>query len=201
MTKTKVNRNVLNPQYLENLESLWIASPAEVIAEGRAWYRNARAISEQIARHCNLRLEQVAGVIAALSPGRNWNLNLVDAIKVCQAYARREELPMVGSYGRLNLEKAKKILEGAAPMWVLGGPKVKAFYQNICNPEGRAVCMDRHMKSILFGAPLADKASVIRPYEYDWFAEHVRSVADAAGVLPNVLQAVTWVAWRRMKKF
>jgi hypothetical protein len=162
---------------------------------------SARETAGRLAGKFHVSLETSAGVIAALSPGRNWTENIYDAETFLAEYskgARGRYLPAVGTYGGKNLRKAERIAAGADPLDVLGGPKVRAFYRCIVNPESREdVCIDRHSKCAAYGVKTAEN-SLVKLSEYDHIADHYRRCARQVGVLPNQFQAVVWVTWRRL---
>ena len=141
-------------------------------------------------------------MVAALSPGNVWERNLEHArllINDFKAGLRGTDLPLVGSYGKANQVKSERILLGEDPRDVLGGLKVRAFYEcllNPWNPADSAVCIDRHAKSVAVGYPVADKDSTVTPKQYGLIAAAYRTVANELQVAAHVVQAVTWVAWR-----
>ena len=58
----------------------------------------------------------------------------------------------LGNVGlKSNVDKALAILNGAAPLDILGGDKVRTFYGNIVNPWGEGVTIDRHAYDIVTG--------------------------------------------------
>ena len=170
----------------------------ETRAEGARWYpRNAALLAEVAANVC-APLEGVIGAAAAISPGMNWNL-----VPVCVArLARRERGLSIPTYSMLNVQKARRCLSGAAPLDVLGGPKVRAFYECLTPHEStRAVCVDGHAARIARNAPgpiRGDDAAgaQVTQYRYDLIADAYRLAADAEGIAPHAMQATTWLAWK-----
>lgn len=167
------------------------------------WYARANATAGDYADKYNCSVEQACGVIAALSPGRNWDLNLVDADVFIRAWAagdRGRDLPNVGSYGRRNIQKSARIMQGKPPLDVLGGLKVRAFYSCMIDPSNAVdVCVDRHAKSAAYGKRLAERQTVVRKGEFPHLAEHYRKLANSVGVLPHQAQAVVWICWRSLR--
>lgn len=196
-------KRTISARLMRNLRACYLRASAEDMREGLTWYARANDAARAMSLKYGIPTESVCGVIAAFSPGRNWELNLVDAEVFLQEWAngaRGSKLPRVGSYGQRNLTKASKIASGKLPLDVLGGLKVRAFYGCLANPlEETLVCVDRHAKSAAFGVKLADKKSVVTVAEYPWIAEHYRREALRAGVLPHQYQAVVWVVWRRLR--
>src|SRR5437763_1199674 len=109
---------------------------ARVIAKDsdnkRAIYRVGKDSQDNvhgIAAKYQVTIAAAAGVISALSPGRDWSSNVQDAETFVSEFAngaRGRWLPRVGSYGGKNLRKAEKILSGKDPLAILGGLKVRA---------------------------------------------------------------------------
>jgi hypothetical protein len=196
-----------------NLLKIWNSATLEEIIQGNNWYFDARNKAAELAWKYNSSVDKVCGVIAALSPGRSWELNLQDAEDFLREYSqgsRGRNLPRVGSYGRLNVKKAERICNGEEPLSVLGGQKVRNFYQCLVDPENsEACCLDRHMKSAAWGRRLPEigwapemrlgVSSLIRPAEYQRLKEHVVRAAEKVGVLPLRFQATIWCRWRKLK--
>jgi len=187
-----IERNLLATYYRANTYDL---------ENGVSWYQMAHNICERISTHYGVTLAQACGVIAALSPGRDWNANVADAelfISHWVAGNRGRKLPAVGTYGRANRYKAISILEGDKPLDVLGGPKVRSFYANMLNPSDESpVTVDRHAKCACYGLKNEDM-SIVRPYEYEYLAEHFRRAASKVQLTPCAFQAICWVTWRRL---
>lgn len=100
-----------------------------------------------------------------------------------------------------SAQKGVDIMRGASPDDVLGGFKVRSFYNNIAAPTAStSVTIDSHMIRGMLGDVNTDPAvlaSVFQnPARYDMFAGAVRTSAAEQGVLPNQAQAVDWTVWR-----
>ena len=183
------------------LLACWYRANSADIEEGMRWYQHANQIAARIANANAIEHWQACGVIAALSPGLRWDLNIAHAeilIGEYQAGLRGRRLSIVGAYGRRNLIKAISILSGSAPLDVLGGSKVRSFYCNILDFSASGpITIDRHAKCAAYGVKDAD-TSFVRESEYSYIADHYRKCAQIVGVIPNQFQAVVWVCWRRL---
>lgn len=197
----KWNNRPLSRRMLRNIEAVYLTATSEERQDGLYWYQRANQDAASLASRYGITTEQAAGVIAALSPGRDWGLNLIDADRLIDAHVNGRTIPQVGTYGRKNVAKARKILNGFLPLDVLGGHKVRAFFSLINEPENATdVCVDRHAKAIAVGRPAkTERDTVVRPSQYSFFARHYLQAAKTLGLLPHQLQAVTWVTWRRLK--
>lgn len=190
-----------------NILSVYIRANEYDREEGLHWYRNARDSGKAFACRYNITLETAVGVIAALSPGRNWGMNLLEAEEFIREYTkgrRGRDLPIVGTYGYRNIRKTIAILESAKPLDVLGGNKVRSFYANILDPLGSEVTIDRHAKGLAIRSNSIKGATnetdaIVTNAEYPFYAKHYVKLADRLGIIPNQLQAICWVTWRRLK--
>lgn len=167
------------------------ATRAEVLA-GMHWYDLAHLFANKISSG---NIKQGAGVIAALSPQKTWIDNTFLAARAFETGAAQ------GHMGPF-CTKANRILAGEDPDTVLGGLKVRSFFQLIHDPtDGLPVCVDRHAFDIAVGEVTSDKPRKIldRRGGYDYLADMYRKAAAELGVLPSQVQAVTWTHWRGRK--
>src|SRR5690349_19858906 len=114
-------------RYKRNLRRTLALATDEDKRIGCEWYETANFQCKVLSDRYSLPLSSVCGIVAALSPGRDWNLNLRDANDFIRAFvkgARGRELPPVGSYGSRNIAKAEVIAGGRDALEVLGGRKV-----------------------------------------------------------------------------
>jgi hypothetical protein len=184
-----------------------LASRGEVV-EGREWYDRAYKVAESIATEHGLQTTRVAAVIAALSPSNRWSRNMVDAENLVRAFVigGRAEAENVkcATYGKMK-EKAIQILEADPDSYesILKGQKITAFWRCIIGDQN-TVCVDGHAYCIWFGdrMTLADVPNIGKRM----YAEITDDYVEAARILTESgnpitcyeVQAVTWVAWRRL---
>ncbi len=190
--QTKIRKNLLD---------VYGAATHTDIRGGLDWYAEANQDCERVALQYGVTLEVVVGVVAAISPGLSWELNIKQAEQLVTAYVNQDELPMVGVYGKMNRDKAVRILGGTNPLEVLPktAPKTRSFYQNILEPHAEnTVTVDRHAKCAAYGAANS-KNSIVRTYEYEFLSEQYKRVARELGMLPHQFQAIVWVTWRKLK--
>lgn len=167
------------------------ATPIEA-ARGHEWYDLAHLFADKISHG---EIKKGAGVIAALSPQKDWLENMYLAQR---AFEDGRASGHMGAF----VKKADRILDGEEPLDVLGGNKVRAFYKLILDPtNAHDVCIDRHAFDIAVGEVTDDKARKVleRARGYDLIANLYRQVAKKVEVLPSQLQATTWVSWRKAK--
>ena len=174
-----------------NVTRAYRAASAQDRADGATWYERAHAMARELDPQD---VSRAAGVLAALSPQTSWGVNV--------AWARQSLATgtAVGNTGDAR-GKAQAILDGADPLDVLGGDKVRAFYALILDPTDQStVCVDRHAVAIAAGKVL-DKLTgariLARKGGYEATADTYRRAGKILGVPPHAVQATTWLYWRR----
>ena len=177
---------------VDRLESILSRATDDERLDGAQWYGAAQTIARIVADGLDLPLTHGAGIVAALSPQCSWDENVNRAL----AFADGDDVAGMPD----GLRKAKAIASGQHPATVLGGRKVRSFYANIVGCHN-AVTVDRHAVAIVFDRPLTDKEIKVleRPGPYSVIAAAYRTVARRHGIAPSTLQAITWLAWRRIK--
>lgn len=157
---------------------------------GEAWYDVAHSFCVGLGERYALGTVSAAGILAALSPGCEWERNLALAERMASAGDCKHP------FGNA-IHKARAIWTGNLPSRVLGGPKVRSFFCNILRPDlAGPVTIDRHAVSALVGHKVEGIPE--RKGYYERCAEVFRTVAAERGELPHVTQAVAWLAWRRL---
>ena len=176
--------------------------------QGQSWYADAHEFALELAAKYNVGSLQVHGVIAALSPRNRWERNMQDAESMVKVYSAG------GDYDDLmslkvctftkNKEKAAKILtldlidrRDTKIEEILSGPKMIEFYH--CIQELADVCIDGHAYSIWVGdrITLANVPSIGKKLRQTIKADY-REAAKILRVEPYVVQAITWVTWKRL---
>lgn len=157
---------------------------------GMAWYNIAHDFALELDPR---NVWRAAGVIAALSPNKQWNVNVAIARKSFDTGI------VSGSFGTMNAQ-GQAILDGAHPLDILNGDKVRSFCQAIAtNGNGDIATIDRHAHDIAMGRVFTDKERKIGKRLYRTMAMHYTEAAKEVGISVNQMQAVTWVRWRNEK--
>jgi len=177
-----------------NVENIIDQATSSEYSNGLDWYYIASRQCQTIADHYGVTFSKVVGIVAALSPGCQWDKNILDAIAILE----HGTSAVVSTYGA-NKSKALSILENG-DVGVLGGRKVLSFYQNILNPhQDNKVTCDRHA---------ANAAA-------DWYQEHSPqkflkgskysiietayfTAARARGIQGHQAQAIAWLVYKRI---
>lgn len=184
---------------VQHITRLFRKAPHEDIVKGARWYEEAHAIATTFAERYSLSVEQVAGVLAAISPMQSWASNVKLGERIL---AGRGELTE-GAGLRTNTAKANRIIKGEAPLDVLGGDKVRNFYLSILTKGAEGITIDRHAYDLacntrhnegerpqLKGARYAEYQGV-----YSRAAE-ILSFELAMPLTAGQVQSVTWELWR-----
>lgn len=165
--------------------------------EGCAWYGLAHDIAQEHAHTYNTTVEQACGVLAALSPQTGWALNVRLAGEFWERYLQRRTDLFVGHTTDV-IVKCQRIGRGESPGYVLGGRKVRSFYSNLLYPyQPGHVTIDRHAIAVLLAASNPQSRAAEGSGNYQRAAAAYRAVARDVGLLPQQLQAVCWVQWRK----
>jgi len=190
-----------NQKHIQAL--LDLASAAET-AGGLSWYKDAYQVAVTLADRYEIPVETAAGVIAALSPRNKWDRNLIDAENIIAAYvaggADACEDVKVCTFGA-NKQKAIEILTWnageAVALEILSGPKLREFYSCILGRDD--VCIDGHAYSIWFGDRVTlNKIPSIGKKLREEIKKDYRAVAEKNNLQGYEVQAITWVAHRRI---
>lgn len=170
-------------------------------SEARAaadWYRDVAARDcAHIAQTTDVPFRTVAATMAILSPGPQYAVNVADTRRMC-AWAATGfvgDVPTVSTYGA-NRAKAAAMLGGTAhggdPAMYVTGPKVSAFFRNICG-DLEHVTLDRHAVRPI---SQAGKDTPVNKTERASMEDAYRRAAAKVGLAPAEFQAVVWVAIR-----
>lgn len=175
----------------------------EQVAEGATWYCDARTFAADLASRHGHSVEQVAALIAVLSPQCTWPQNMRAATDACDRHANSDRtLPGYTGYGA-NVAKAFRVLDG--DLDALKGPKVEAFAAAIRGDLSRVV-----IDSWAARAARSKSENVAKLFQADEMPgarerrvmiEGYRRAAAARGIEPAAMQAVTWLAVRTSSDF
>lgn len=170
------------------------ASPS-ALAYGMNWYSQANheaAYLTYVGRDLSIR--QTSAILAALSPMNGWKNNRRKAEQLI-----RQDNGAGCGLGK-NVEKAVAILHYGDIDSILGGDKVRAFYESILFPHADWIrpVIDRHAFDIAVGERTDEKRRGILSHKgvYDAFADVYREAARLRGIGAAEMQATTWEFWR-----
>jgi len=189
---------------------LMLATEAD-IQHGKYWYQRAKDLALRLTTvYDGVTIEQVCGVIAALSPNNKWERNCNDAEAMIKAHwlGADPTTVKVCTFNK-NKDKAAKILlmespDSEAIEEILNGRKVTAFFRCILGFED-TVCVDGHAYAIWLGhrVPTTKTPSISATLYQTITRAYVNTSKDSVSVCgerltPAEVQAVTWVTYRRL---
>ena len=180
-----------------------LAKPSE-IKHGLTWYVNANSDCKEIAEKLELPLHIVIGVVSALSPNNKWERNIINAEDLCTAFINGQDMDSikVSTYHKMK-QKAWYILETMPnydeTITILNGKKIVSFFRNISGDE-TDITIDGHARNIYYNdrQGLTTPNTSIRKLEYLDIQKAYLRASKKLGIKAYELQAITWVAWRRI---
>ena len=193
-----------------NILDCFERASSETVVDGAVWYPTANGwanvVGTRLSHHGHAKIdyrdERVlagAGIISALSPQTNWEQN-----KEMACYFA-ETLDKPNWCTDINYNKALAIVQADANLdtiaSILNGKKTTAFFHNIVNPYGQnnLPTIDRHAISIYLGRRCTYR-ELVRGLDGTANKTISNAYIKASKLLectPQLVQAVTWVQWRK----
>ncbi len=188
----------------KNIIAIYKLANASEIKHGLTWYVNANTDCMRIANTLELPLHIVIGVVSALSPNNKWERNIVNAEDLCNAFINGQDMDSikVSTYHKMK-QKAWHILEKMPSydetITILNGKKIVSFFRNISGDE-TDITIDGHARNIYYNdrQGLTTPNTNIRKLEYLDIQKAYLRASKKLGIKAYELQAITWVAWRRI---
>lgn len=178
--------------YIARIIAAWDRATADQRERGRLWYPVAHDLARYLA---DGNVRKGAGAIAALSPQKEWGLN----VRMARAALSGKPVAHIGD----AMRKLAAILAGADPLDVLPASlKTGNFYRNILDPsDPDPVTIDRHAHDVAAGVPYQGMGGkdtfgnrgLSNVTRYATLAHCYREAAMRLGIAPNVLQATVWL--------
>lgn len=183
----------------------WDEASYEDRMEGFTWYDQAYLNCVRLSDLVPYSVEQIAGIMAIVSPGMVWDENEAAPNRIIDLHwngVPSKEWTGFSTYPH-NLEKAERVMD--EDMTAIKGEKVTNFYANIMG-DTQAVTIDRWMVRIVMDDPFFGtkrggthkKATMSGKRTYEAIAQAVKDAASLVGVNPRELQATVWTYYRRM---
>lgn len=191
----------------ENIESIYLLASEEERRIGRTWYPGFLADIVATAGAAGFlnpddSVPMLAGITAAFSIQRSPNNNLValDAFvrdRITGGNSRTKKARYYHS--SMQDGKARKIWAGVDPMDALRGPKERAFAGAIAG-DTESVVIDGHAWCVWTGKRESTSTVKVPSKGPQRVAceEAYRTVARKYHVSASVIQATTWIVWRRL---
>lgn len=190
-------------QFVRNINKIFSQATAAELDHGITWYATAQAECQAIADDCEIPLRVVVGVVSALSPTNLWAQNLKDARLFCETFVSGGYYTDVkASTYKKMWEKAWSILESVptdnkAVAKILNGPKITDFFW--CIMGHNSCVIDGHAWGIAFAdrRVMQEVPSIGKKLRVELQGAYARA-GKKHGLTSYQMQAVTWVAWRRI---
>lgn len=182
------------PEMTVNVLSVYHDATLAERKAGLDWYPNAHDVVLQWAGYYGRSIANVACVVAALSPQVSWERNLIIADDVLKG-----DNPSIGGVLHVNLRKAEHVRDERISNLLTvfpGGPKVNSFAANLAGDYSGAVTIDAHAAQAALADVLFTKDLPWAPYAC--IAAAYFEAARQLGIMPAHLQAIVWLAWKRM---
>jgi hypothetical protein len=184
----------------KNIYNAYMLSTAQERDEGIYWYLNARSICRDISKKTGYKFLTVCGVMAALSPFVTWDQNIKDTMALLKdtnytpgtfKNQRNKAQAIIGLGFDTNVSNICSILRGE---------KTTNFFLNIYSPHYNRVTVDRHIISLYLDQVGAWQTWSLTPKRYRQISNDIKYVANKLNLKPYQLQAIIWLAWRRLGK-
>ncbi len=145
-------------------------------------------------------LEQATAVFVSTSPNNDYINNLRSTVSILDGWRRglAETDVVISTYNHCRAG-AWAYLNGACFLTKTRGPKIKAFYQNILDPQDRQpVTVDGHVVGAWAGRRMLMKDVATHKFHYETVAQDVRDLAQEHSLVPCQVQGIIWFTWKRV---
>lgn len=178
--------------FVMNILAMYLRATDAEVASGMSWYDDAHALALDLTGGDAWK---GAGVIAAFSPLTPWDRNVFLARTLFENGGVME-----GGTLKNSINAAVRIYNGEHTLDVLRGDKVRAFASAIADPANSTIAtIDRHAYDIAMGAYHTDDTRKIGKRVFRELSDAYCEAAELAGISVAQMQAITWVAHRRIK--
>lgn len=177
----------------ENIMRVLRSATPEEVDFWSKWYKHAKWDVMELSIKYQLPFPIVAAVVAVLSPGNKWRMNIRAADFILAGVKKRG----INAYPR-DIFKAQKILETGDTSYVTG-PKVTVFYRSLLDPKSveHDIVLDGHAINLWRGKKVGLKG-IRQPSiaERRQMIEDYKKAARDFGISVQGVQAVTWWVWK-----
>lgn len=179
--------------YVLNILNRYMSATPDEYDKGLTWYDDAHALALELTPGDPWK---GAGILAAFSPLTPWNRNVELARTLVESNG-----VMTGGTLVNSINAASRIYSGEHTLEVLKGDKTRAFASAIASPSTSTIAtIDRHAHDIAIGSyAFNDSTRKIGKRVFRDMSDAYVIAADYAGIGVSQLQAITWLAHRRVK--
>lgn len=163
--------------------------------EGMKWYTDAHDFAQMVAETYDLTVKQVSQLISLLSPQKKWEQNKADVLQFLNG-----DTDSIFSTKR-TLSECEAVIDSG---FEIPESRMKTFAFAKCieeayDNESDPVVIDRHAIKIAYGQ-MSAKPIIITDKRYRDAREAYKIVAEKNGLRAHEVQAITWVAYKRIVK-
>lgn len=162
---------------------------------GLSWYKERSREVDLLSLETGYSREQVAGVIAVLSPLVEWNINFKYARNLLRSRGKSR-----GPGFKRNKDKALSILRDNN-LECIRGPKVKAFYETLLNPNYGEPVIDTQMIAAFYnGKAYRDDFKIVSQSKrrMEPIRKSVKLLARENKKTVANIQAQIWLTFKRL---
>ena len=185
---------------MNNFESTFLQANQFERNAGFHWYNDGHNYLKDMAKHFNVPLKIVCGIVAVTSPGLSWSQNTILTYNILKFKGKLSHIKTscykANIYKALNIYKAKKVFP------YLRGPKVVQFYFNLLNPfDNSRITIDRFMLSCYYNELNIDNLKkYMTPKHIESLKFEIKNLSVRYDLLPCQFQAIVWLTYHRIVK-
>lgn len=177
-------------RYVSNILRTYAYANSEDCAIGSAWYPTIQQLAIEL---CPENPYRSAGVLAMFSARTPWERNK----QLARILFETGKAP-----GHIFSSHAQRLLDGEPVFDVIKGDKTRSFTIAIATGgNGDIATIDGHAYDIADGFRWGIRRPGIGKRVYADMATAYSEAAIVTATKPNEIQAITWVAYRRMNNF
>lgn len=184
-----------------NLKAMYAQADDVDRREGALAYSRYNALLGEVAGHYEFDMEPTVAAFAALSPNNDYLGNLRSLVSLLTGIRKNKPCDdIVVSTYKACRNRAHAYATGSVSFpRTVRGPKIRAFYFNILDPDARQhVTIDGHMAAAYRANGGTMKENLVKPREYAQIARAVKRLASYEGLIPNQIQATLWFTRKRL---
>lgn len=189
---------------VDNLHKLFNRADKIDRREGMVAFQRYNSVMGKLGNKYAFSIERTTAAFVAMSPNNDYLGNLRAVVSVMNGINEGTPCAKIKAacYNHCRDRAYGYLKHNVDFLSTAQGPKIRAFYETIVNPEHRrAVTVDGHMVCAWLGRDLPMKFALLRGQRaYETIADGVREVARERGLLPNQAQAIIWFARKRTAK-
>ena len=184
-----------------NLHKYFAQADAVDLDEGMVAYERYSMVMRRLADKYSTPVDRVCAAFCSLSPNSDYWGNLRSTVSVLQGIreCRPDTEIVVSTYGHCKT-RALAYARGVKSFTTeTKGLKILNFYHNILTPHStRWVTIDGHMVGVLRDHKGTMKELLIKPREYEVYADLIKQFAFKNFMLPQQMQATLWFVRKRL---